>query len=139
MVIRKIIVSFLTGLFMIIIFSILAGKLVIGFAIGLYLLPILLIYGVPSSIVSDFITNRLKGFKRVSASFLIHILMGVFFLAAPILLTGSISGIENFFSPFVVLSAFIFWLMDEVIRSNKFRQILVKVKGFLSEIGELRI
>lgn len=135
MVIRKIVVSLLTGMFMIIIFSILAERLAIGLAIGMYLLPILLIYGVPSSVLSDFTTNRLKGLKRIGASFLVHTSMGVLFLAAPILLTGSQNGIENFFSPFVVLTAIIFWLMDEVIRSDKFSRILVKVKRFLRKIG----
>lgn len=130
MVIRKIAVSLLTGTFMIIIFSMLAERLAVGLAIGMYLLPILLIYGIPSSILSDFTTSRLKELKRVVASFLVHTSMGLLFLVAPILLTGSKGGIENFFSPFVVLSAIIFRLIDEVIRSHKFRQILVKVKEF---------
>jgi len=144
MVIRKIVVSLVTGAFMIIFFSILAGQLGVALVIGMYLLPILFIYGVLSSILSDFITKRLKGFKRVGVSFLVHISMGVLFVVAPILLKGSKSGIENFFSPYVVLSAFIFWLMDEFIRSGKWksgkcREILVKIKEFLNKIGELRI
>lgn len=139
MFIRKITVALITGAFMIIIFSILAEELMVGLAIGMYLLPVLFIYGVPSSILSDFITTRLKGLKRVGASFVVHNSMGVLFIATPILLTGSKSGIENIFSPFVVLSAFIFWLMSEFIRNDKFSQILVKVKGFLNKIGELRI
>ncbi|MGD6804489.1 hypothetical protein ACQCVK_13775 [Rossellomorea vietnamensis] len=139
MVIRKIAVSLLTGTFMIIIFSMLAERLAVGLAIGMYLLPILFIYGIPSSVLSDFTTRRLTGLKRAGASFLVHTSMGLLFVAAPILLTGSKGGIENFLSPFVVLTAIIFWLIDEVIRSHKFRQTLDKTKGVLKKIGELRI
>ncbi|MDX1701207.1 MAG: hypothetical protein R3250_11345, partial [Melioribacteraceae bacterium] len=48
--------------------------------IAMYLLPILLFYGLPSSLLSDWITKKQKGIIRGISALVIHILLAALFV-----------------------------------------------------------
>jgi hypothetical protein len=151
MIIRKFVAALAAGAIIIIIYSIFA-ELGLALFFGMYLLPILLIYGIPSSILSDFITRRLKGVFRLLLAFLIHIILGALFVLIPtllfeheknIFLSDVSSLLNNFFFIPSIVSAVIYWSIDELIRSNKVRENCKKrtdkMREVLEKIGELRI
>jgi len=109
-----------------------------GFIIvlGIYLLPILLFYGLPSSLLSDFITKKLKGmFRRVSALF-IHLFLATLFVLIlilssewerAILFTDSKNLLKDFFFHISSLSGSLFWCIDEFLRSKRAKDICEKI------------
>lgn len=119
-----------------------------GFVIfmAMYLLPILLFYGLPTSILSDWITKKLKGFNREISALLIHLLLAAMFVIIPILLFSQWerkllfsdvrSLLDNFFFITAILSAFLFWVIDEFLRCNKTKS---KWHVFKERVGDLRI
>lgn len=119
-----------------------------GFVIfmAMYLLPILLFYGFPSSILSDVVTKKLKGFSRGISALLVHLLLAAMFVLVPILLFSQWerellfsdvrSLLDNFFFITAILSSFLFWLIDEFLRCNKTKRNWNVVK---EKLGDLRI
>lgn len=119
-----------------------------GFVIfmAMYLLPILLFYGLPSSILSDWITKKLQGFNRGISALLIHLLLAALFVVVPILLFSQWerellfsdvrSLLDNFFFITAILSSFLFWFIDEFLRCNKTKR---KWHVFKERFGDLRI
>jgi len=119
-----------------------------GFVIfmAMYLLPILLLYGLPSSILSDWITKKLKGIIRGISAFVIHLFLAALFVIVPILLFSQWerellfsdvrSLLDNFFFITAILSSFLFWLIDEFLRCNKTKR---KWNVFKERFGDLRI
>ena len=97
--------------------------------IAMYLLPILLFYGLPSSILSDWITKELNGIIRGISAFVIHLFLAALFVIVPILLFSQWerellvsdvrSLLDNFFFITAILSSFLFWCIDEFLRCNK--------------------
>ena len=117
----------------------------VGLFLGMYLLPIVLIYGTTSSIFSDLITKRLRGFYRRFIALIIHVFMGALLVLFPmqlwehedyILILDVDSLLHNFFFVSAVLSAFIFWFIDELIRSDRCRKIQSKFRGVLNKFGD---
>jgi len=81
-------------------------------------------------------------------AFIIHVFLGALLIIISILLSelerdlfvSDISSLlDNFFFISGVLSAFIFWIIDELIRSDQCKKIRVKFRGVLNKIGDLRI
>lgn len=119
-----------------------------GFVIllGMYLLPILLFYGLPSSILSDVVTRKLKGPIRWMSALFIHLFLAVFFVLMQIsifsqresdlLLSNITSLLDNIFFITAVLSSSLFWCIDEFLRCKRTKEIW---QGFVEKIGELRI
>jgi hypothetical protein len=117
--------------------------------IALYLLPILLFYGLPSSILSDFVTKKLKGISRGILALMIHIFLAALFVLIPILLfspgerellvSDVKSLLDNFFFITAILSSFLFWLIDEFLRCNKTKVIWAQWIVFVKKFGDLRI
>ena len=119
-----------------------------GFVIfmAMYLLPILLLYGLPSSILSDWITKKLNGIIRGISAFVIHLFLAALFVIIPILLFSQWerellfsdvrSLLDNFFFITAILSSFLFWLIDEFLRCNKTQR---KWNVFKERLGDLRI
>lgn len=114
--------------------------------IAMYLLPILLFYGVPSSILSDFLTKKLKGISRGILALVIHLFLAALFVIIPILLffpgerellfSDVKSLIYNFFFITAILSSSLFWFIDEFLRCNKTKE---KWNVFKEKFGDLRI
>ena len=147
LIFRKIVSALTASAIMIIIYSAFEG-IGLGLFLGMYLLPIVLIFGTPSSIFSDLITKRLRGFNRMFIAFIIHVFLGALLIIISILLSeyerdifvsDVRSLLNNFFFISAVLSAFIFWIIDELIRSDQCKKIRVKFRGVLNKIGDLRI
>lgn len=119
-----------------------------GFVIfvAMYLLPILLFYGLPSSILSDWITKKLIGIIRGISAFVIHLFLAALFVIVPILLFSHFerellvsdvrSLLDNFFFITAILSSFLFWVIDEFLRCNKTKRKWNVVK---ERFGDLRI
>ena len=125
--IRKLISALLSCVSVIIIYSFLEQS---GFVIlfGMYLLPILLFYGLPSSMLSDFVTKRIKGIFRGFLAFFIHVFLAVSFVLfsilffdweRAILFLDPTNLLNNFFLTSALLSSSLFWCFDEILRCKK--------------------
>ena len=141
MVGRKVIAALTSGLLMVAMYSISDG-IGIGIFFGMYLLPIIFIYGIPSSVLSDYATKSLTGTKRIVASFLLHLFLATLFVPIPMWISGStwFSGITGLLDVFFFISALItailFWSTEELIK-NKTCQ--MKRRKFFEWVGDLRI
>jgi hypothetical protein len=145
MILRKLFSAFGATMVMVILFSVL-DQSGIGLFFGMYILPIVLIYGIPSSIFTDFLTRRTRGLKRMATAGSLHVFLGALFVAVPTLIfdmeQGSwLTSIHNngFFFFSAVVSAFIFWCLDEALRSEWFASLRGKCLGFFKKIGDMRI
>ncbi|MEH7885112.1 hypothetical protein V7654_12425 [Bacillus sp. JJ1609] len=83
MVIRKLISALATTVVMVILYS-LIEEFGVGLFLGMYILPMLLVNGIPCSILSDYLTRRSGGYRRMAAAVL-HIFLGALFVAIPTL------------------------------------------------------
>lgn len=132
----------------------LLGETAFAIIIGMYLFPILLIYGVPVSILSDFVTKKARAFLRGSLALLIHLFFAILFVVIPILflkwerdllLSDFSSLFYNFYFIISILSSSLFYCIDEIIRSKMMKyvhqEILLskKAKKLCENIGDLRI
>ena len=99
-----------------------------GFVImlGMYLFPILLLYGLPSSIVSDVVTKNLKGVVRGGIALVIHLLLASLFVLI-CFMYGEACLPVNIFLVFSLISSFLFWSVDEFLRSTVIKQIRTKM------------
>ena len=147
LIFRKIVSALTASAIMIIIYTTFEG-LGLGLFLGMYLLPIILLFGTTSSIFSDLITKSLRGLNRMFMASIIHVFLGAMLVIISILLSkyerdifvSDVSSLlNNFFFVSAVLSAFIFWIADELIRSDQCKKIRVKFRGVLNKIGDLRI
>lgn len=145
MLIRKLVSALGATMIMVILFSIL-DQSGVGLFFGLYILPITFIYGVPSSILSDFFTRRSDGAIRIVSAALLHIFLGVLFVAVPTFIFDAenvnwINSVWNnsFFFFTAVVSAFIFWCFDEAIKSEWFGHLRGKCLGILKRVGDMRV
>lgn len=93
----------------------------LGF-ISLYVIPLILLFGVPVSILSDKVTLNLTGFIRLVCAFFIHVFFGVVFsfifvlLADGSLLTPLSDPIDRVILLGASLTSIVFWFVDEIIR-----------------------
>lgn len=94
--------------------------------IGLYLFPILLFYGLPSSILSNYVTKKLKGIKRGGTALLIHLILAAIFVIVILNYEEDWAPV-NFFLLLSLGSSFLFWGFDELLKSNKAKQICMKI------------
>jgi MFS family permease len=143
LVIRKLISALATTVVMVILYTILE-EFGVGLFLGMYILPILLFYGVPCSILSDYLTRRSGGYKRMVAAALLHVLLGALFVAIPTLIFEQGSWLTSFWNNAffflnAAVSSFIFWCLDELIKSKWFSDVRGKCLVVLRRIGDLRI
>lgn len=145
MILRKLISAFGATVMMVMLLSVL-DQSGVGLFFGMYILPIILIYGIPSSIFSDFLTRSTNRVKRMAAAGLLHVFLGALFVLLPTLLFDLGNGnwfmnIRNnsFFFFTAVVSAFNFWCFDEVIKSEWLDDLKRKCLGILKRIGAMRI
>lgn len=127
-----------------------------GFVIivGIYLFPILLIYGIPVSILSDFVTKKVKAFHRGSLVLLIHLFFAALFVVIPnlflewerdLLLSDVRSLFYNFYFITSILSSILFYCIDEFLRSKMMKYLHQEIfmskraKELCEKIGDLRI
>ncbi|KZE69083.1 hypothetical protein AWM68_02115 [Fictibacillus phosphorivorans] len=137
---RKIIVANFTSIIMTIFNATILG-MELGLFIGMYLFPLVNFYGCLSSMVSDFLTKRIHGLPRFFIAGVIHL-----FFATSILIYTLITEytnditirkiINDIFLMQPIMSAVIFWLLDELFRKRKVRS---KCRNLLNKLGELRI
>ncbi|WP_157663700.1 hypothetical protein [Sutcliffiella horikoshii] len=141
---RKVIAALTSGILMIAMYSIFGG-IGTGVFYGMYLLPIIFVYGIPSSMLSDYATKSLTGTKRIVASFLIHLFLAALFVPIPSLISGykidtwftGVTGLlDTFFLINASIAALLLWLTDELMK-NKTCQ--TKRRKCLNWIGGLRI
>lgn len=145
MFIRKLVAAIGATMMMVILLSIM-DQSGVGLFFGMYILPIILIYGIPSSILSDFLTRRSYGVKRVAAAALLHVFLGALFVAVPTFIFDADNGnwlgsIRNngFLFLIAVVSSFIFWCFDEAIRSKWFGRVRGRCQGILKRFGDMRV
>lgn len=109
--------------------------------IGMFLLPILLFYGIPASIFSDYVTKKFKGMYRGFLALLVHLFLACLFVLIPIIFSEEereilFSDFKNSFTYFFlitsILSSSIFWCIDEFLKSKR-------VKDIGEKIGDLKI
>lgn len=121
----------------------LTGQTDFAIIIGIYLFPILLIYGVPSSILSDFVTKKLISFPRVILALIVHLFLATLFVVIPALFSSS--QIFNFYLIISLLSSFLFYCIDEFLRSKLVKYLYQKIllskraKALCEKIGDMRI
>ena len=118
----------------------------VGLYLGMYILSIILIYGIPSSLLSDFLTRRNGALKRMAAAGFLHVFLGALFVTVPTFIFDAENGnwltsIRNngFFFFTAVVSSFIFWCFDEAIKSDWFDHLRGKCLGILKRIGDMRV
>jgi hypothetical protein len=123
LIIRKLISGLIAGILVMLIYFLLEQS---GFVIliGVYLLPILLIYGVTSSILSDFVTKKLSGLLRGSLALFIHLFLAALFVLIPIIETERSLNSLVFIT--ALLSSSLFWCIDEFLRSKRAKDICEK-------------
>ncbi|WNF24818.1 hypothetical protein [Mesobacillus jeotgali] len=145
MFIRKLVSAIGATVVLVILFSIL-DQSGIGLFFGMYILPIILIYGIPSSILSDFLTRRTDGVNRMAAAGFLHILLGALFVAVPTFIFDASNGNwinsvwnNSFFFFTALVSSFIFWCFDEAIKSEWFGHLRGKCRGLLKRFGDMRV
>jgi len=121
----------------------LGGESTLAIIVGIYLFPILLIYGVPASILSDFVTKKRRGILRVIFALIMHLFLAALFVVIPALFSGS--EIFNFYFIISLLSSFLFYCIDEFLRSKLAKYLHQKIflskraKDLCKKIGDLRI
>ena len=121
----------------------LTGQTGLAIIVGTYLFPILLLYGVPASILSDFVTKKLVSFPRVIFSLIMHLFLAALFVVIPALFPGS--EIFNFYFIISLLSSFLFYCIDEFLKSKLAKYLHQKIflskraKDLCKKIGDLRI
>ncbi|MEK4487020.1 hypothetical protein MHH81_15845 [Psychrobacillus sp. FSL H8-0484] len=142
MIIRKLVSAVMTCVLVMLSFS-LGGESTLAIVVGIYLFPILLIYGVPASILSDFVTKKRRGILRVIFALIMHLFLAALFVVIPALFSGS--EIFNFYFIISLLSSFLFYCIDEFLRSKLAKYLRQKIflskraKDLCKKIGDLRI
>lgn len=115
--------------------------------IGAYSFPFILLYGVPSSIIADYLTKKLVGFIRSGLSLIIHLVMGmVIVVTAGIIFENEslLINFKSFISEYLIflfptlLAAFLFWLSDELLRSTIIRNKFLFITKSLEKYWDLK-
>lgn len=112
--------------------SIFEGESITGmfsayFFYAIYAIPLVLIYGLPVSCLSDFLTRKFVEARRIRVAFFIHVLFGLGFpflftllLEPDLYQSGNLfNDITFFFVWGSTLSSFVFWAVDEYIRCKQ--------------------
>ncbi|MDN7240645.1 hypothetical protein QWY14_02535 [Planococcus sp. N028] len=126
MILRKFVSTLVTSMLVFLIYLLLT-KSGVGLLIVVYLIPFLLFYGIPVSIFSDFVTRKLKGVTRGGVALAIHLSLAT--LLNLILYLFSYEGWEpvGFILVNSLLSAFLLWSIDEILKSAKVKRICQKI------------
>ncbi|MCA0969238.1 hypothetical protein LCM20_01385 [Halobacillus litoralis] len=127
---RKILTTIIaTPLSLLIIFAMFFGEwsmplevLAMSFTFALWLSPIVILYGVPMTLLSDLVSGKFFKRYRRTAAFLIHIAAGFLFgFIAP--MDHHVWGeVVNGTLIFATLAAIAFWAIDEWLRPKKVNQ-----------------
>jgi MFS family permease len=75
--------------------------------------PVILLIGVPVSMLSDYLTKNLNGKKRYTNAIFIHIIFGLIIGLVISILFESV-----FYLISSLIASFIFWLVDEILRKK---------------------
>lgn len=94
---------------------------------AMYAVPLVLIYGLPVSCLSDFLTKKISEVRRVLTAFLIHVSFGVAFtFIFTFVLEPDLYQSGHFFNDITLsffwgatLSSLLFWAVDEYIRCKQ--------------------
>lgn len=143
MIIRKLVAAIVTCVLMMTL-AYFGEDLPFSIFLGMYLLPILVIYGIPSSIFSEWAARSVKGWTRVVLALIIHLAFAIVFVLVPTFLIGGldelIAVVKYWYTHFFVikslLSSSLFWGVDELLKWERLR---VRCNGVLQRVGELRI
>jgi glucan phosphoethanolaminetransferase (alkaline phosphatase superfamily) len=102
------------------------------FFLSLWIVPIIIIYGLPVSFLSEKLTKNLSKFWRITTAFVIHVSFGAGFIFIYGALFENNVNIFHEFNEFweiyeeliipSLISAGVFWIYDEVIRHTHFIQ-----------------
>jgi hypothetical protein len=138
---RKLVSAIMTLGIVLFFFMLLSGP---SFTIffGMYVFPFLLLYGMPSSIMSDVATCRLTGLIRMGLAFVMHIIFAVLFVAFLRTWENDRFYVEfqNLYSDVLfiitVLIASLFWCFDEILRREGIKE---KWHQLVKRMGNLRM
>jgi len=89
---------------------------------SIYAIPVILLFGIPISILSDKMNNRFDGYKRVFFSLIVHLFFGTSFVVLLILILDSrfiftnFNAFDSYFLVASTLISLIGWGMDEILR-----------------------
>lgn len=129
---RKIYVALFTSILAVIVLNIMApvpyqdGGLILGFVVySLYIVPIVFIYGIISSVISDKLSVNAKKYKEIT-SLGFHIFWGLFFIIPYSIFYeykpfASLNFIEVVTHPIPVLCfvlSVVFFIIDRILRYN---------------------
>ncbi|AYC30542.1 hypothetical protein D3873_12135 [Paenisporosarcina cavernae] len=115
MIIRKFLTAMLTSFMVVLIyFSLDPSSPVLLF--GIYLFSILMFVGIPTSIVSDFLTKKQQGLSRLLTSFILHVGAASLLVLLPFALYEINWNPQNFFFVTSLFSSFLFWTFDEMLK-----------------------
>lgn len=82
--------------------------------------PIILLFGVPISVLSDKLNDKFRGIKRILYTFMFHFSCGFLFVFTLMLIESKFILSNLYFDSFLVVSSSIlavtFWGMDEILR-----------------------
>jgi hypothetical protein len=100
-----------------------SAKAIPGLIIFTYIfaIPVILIYGLPVSILSDKLNNRFIGIKRSIYSLLVHLTFGIIFVYLLMIIDSrfyltEFNDIDLYVLTGSIIISVAFWLMDETIR-----------------------
>ena len=124
MIKRKLVSAVVTYvLFMIIYFLFYQSWFII--LLGIYLFPFILFYGVPVSVLSDFLTKKIEGKYRGILALFIHVFLATLIVLIPALFSEMGRDIIlpdlQFFLLIPILSSSFFWCIDELLRMKEER------------------
>lgn len=128
MIKRKVVTTLIaTPLSVLVIFAVFFGEwrqplelIVMTGTFSVWLSPFILLYAVPVTFLSDFISKRLTGNSRTFLAFVVHLFFGVLFgFIIPMNTEFSFFGgeIDSAFI-FASITALFFWIIDEILRKT---------------------
>ncbi|MFD2044168.1 hypothetical protein ACFSTA_09760 [Ornithinibacillus salinisoli] len=88
----------------------------------LYLIPMILLYGLPVTMLSEYVTKKKQGIERSRRALYVHLFFGLSFTFLFVLIFDSrvttyfFHPIDRFLFICSTLTSFIFWAVDELIR-----------------------
>lgn len=93
----------------------------------MYMLPPILLYSIPVSILADVSIRRMNGLLRAGAALGIHLVFAAFFVFMLFSVFGEGWEPVNFVFVNALLSSFLFWAVDEGLKSAKAKQFCQKI------------
>lgn len=126
MILRRIVSALISCLLVLVLYFFVERSGVV-LLIGMYLLPFLLLYGIPVSVLSDIFTKKLSGVIRALAALAIHVSLAAVLIWMLFGVLGEGWEPVNFLLVNALVSSFLFWAVDEGLKSAKAKRLCQKI------------